>query len=269
MASTFTTQDVAAYEHETWSRCAPGYDDGFAALTGRAVATVLDRAGVTSGSRVLDVGTGTGVAAAVAADRGAIVTGVDFSDAMLAVARREVPRAVFRSASADELPFEDGAFDAVVANGVLHHLARPGRALSEAFRVLRPGGRIACTVWGPMEQLEAFGLFFAAVSDHAGSAELPHGPLFGVTDHDVLAGLFTDAGFDDATIEDVPTAWPMPSIEDLIDALGTWAQLDAFPPDVAEHIRVTVRDRAQGAYGPGPLEIPNPMLCIAGTRPAA
>lgn len=266
MGTTFTAADVAAYEHATWSRSAPGYEDGFAILTRDAVGPLLDRAEVADGTAVLDVGTGTGVAAAAALQRGASVVGIDFSETMIAEARRILPSAEFRVANAESLPFEDGAFDAVVSNGVLHHLGEPDRALDEAHRVLDGGGRIACTVWAEPESLEAFGLFFGAVEEHAGAAELPHGPLFGVTDGDTLTGLFADAGFSGISIERIRAKWRMKSIDSLLRAFGTWAQLDTFPKDVAAAIEGSVRSAATGYETGDGLEIPNPMLLISADK---
>lgn len=268
MGTTFTPEDVAAFEHATWSRCAPGYREGFAVLTGEAVDPLLASAGVQSHTRLLDVGTGTGVVAAVARERGASVIGIDFSDAMLAEARRTVHGVQFRAGSAASLPFEDEAFDAVVANCVLHHLAQPATALREARRVLVPQGRIACTVWAAPETLKAFGVFFTAVEEHAGAAELPHGPLFGITDEEALAQLFTDAGFSDVSFETVDTSWRMTSVESLLRAFATWAQLDSFPIGTRRAIEESVCSAA-AAYDTGDgLTIPNPMLLIVATKKA-
>lgn len=266
MGTTFTADEVTAFEHTTWSRCAPGYEGGFAVLTGEAVEPLLDRAAVSAGTRVLDVGTGTGVAAAVATARGASVTGIDFSESMIGGARRLHPQLDFRVASAESLPFDDGTFDAVVANGVLHHLGEPGRALEEAHRVLGGEGRVACTVWAEPESLEAFGLFFAAVEQHAGAAELPHGPLFGITDEETLRSLFIDAGFADVAIDRIPTQWRMSSIDSLLRAFGTWAQVNSFPQDTQVAIEDSVR-AAAAAYETGVgLAIPNPMLLIGASK---
>jgi len=267
MTDQVTTSDVEAYEHATWERCAPGYADGFALLTREATGPLLDAAAVGPGSRVLDVGAGTGLVAAAAAARGATVIGVDFADAMLDQARTAVPGVEFRSASADSLPFGDATFQAVVANAVLHHLARPERSLAEALRVLEPGGRFAGTVWADPQSLEAFGLFFAAVAEHAGEATLPHGPLFGVTDAKVLTSLLVDAGFISARVEPMPAVWRLPSIDTLLRALGTWAQLDTFPQPVRQAIDASVRSAADAYRTADGLVIPNPMLLITAAKP--
>src|SRR5262249_56363460 len=107
---------------------------------------------------VLDVATGPGYVAAAAVRRGASVVAVDFSEAMLAEARRHHPAIDFRSGDAEALPFPDASFDAVVMSFGLLHLARPDQALAEAHRVLRPRGRLAFTVWDRPEQAAPFGL---------------------------------------------------------------------------------------------------------------
>jgi SAM-dependent methyltransferase len=266
MNASFAPADVSAYEHTTWSRCAPGYEEGFAQLTREGVQPLLAAAGVAPDVRVLDVGTGTGIVAQAALDHGASAVGIDFSDAMLVEARRRHPAIEFLSATADALPFDGESFDVVVANVTLHHLARPLDALRETHRVLRRSGRIACTVWDALESLEAFGLFFAAVEEHAEAAKLPHGPLFGVAEHDVLGGLLADAGFVDVTIEEIPAVWRMPSVDVLLRALGTWAQLDALPAALRARIEASVRSGAVRYQADGVLAIPNPMLLIAASK---
>lgn len=268
MSTGFSPADITSFKYATWSRCAPGYEEGFANLTREAVDELLAAANIRPGHRVLDIGTGTGVVAKVAGERGAVVQGIDFSEPMVEEARRRVPGAKFQLGSAESLSFHDGAFDAVVANGVLHHLAQPDRALAEACRVLAPSGRIGCTVWADIGSLDAFGLFFAAVEQHAGAAELPHGPLFGVTDEDALSSLFTTAGFRDVKIDTVRTCWKMKSIDTLLRAFGTWAQLDAFPKDTRQAIENSVRSAASGYETKGRVVIPNPMLLISAAKPA-
>ncbi|MFF3604978.1 methyltransferase domain-containing protein [Streptomyces sp. NPDC002463] len=114
---------------------------GAAALRARSYGLL----GITTGSRLLDVGCGGGLAVAEAGARGALAAGVDRDEAMVAAARRRHPGHAFAVAEATALPYEDGAWDAYRADKVLHELPDPGAALAEARRVLRPGGRAVLT----------------------------------------------------------------------------------------------------------------------------
>ena len=135
--------------------------------------------------------------AAAAAQRGASVVAVDFSEAMLAEARRHHPAIDFRTGDAEALPFPEASFDAVVMSFGLLHLARPDQALAEAHRVLRPGGRLAFTVWDRPEEAVAFGIVLGAVQRHgrmdvplaAGAAVLPLRRPGGVAPRPPRAGL--------------------------------------------------------------------------------
>lgn len=262
----FTPEEVARFENATWSRCARGYVDGFGRLVAEAVEPLLDEAGAGVGGRVLDVGTGPGLVAGALAARGAQAVGVDFSEAMIEVARARNPELELHVAAAEAVPFEDGGFDAVVGNFVLHHSGAPDALLREARRVLRDGGRAAFTVWGDVERLEAFGLFFAAVAEHAGAAELPHGPLFGVSAPAALEELLAAAGFRDCTARELPLAWRTPSIESYLSAFADWADLDALPSATRAAIEATVRAGAERYRASAGFVLPNPAVLVAGTK---
>ena len=95
-------------------------------------------------SSVLDVATGTGAVARLLLERGCTVTGLDQSPGMLAVARERLgARAVFLEGRAEELPFEDGSFDALTFTYLLRYVEEPGAVLRELARVVRPGGTMA------------------------------------------------------------------------------------------------------------------------------
>jgi Methylase involved in ubiquinone/menaquinone biosynthesis len=108
---------------------------------------LIGLAQVPEGARLLDVGSGTGVAASVAADAGADVIGIDASVGMLAVARRTRPSLRLAGAEAIDLPFADSVFDAVIGNFVLAHFTKVETALFDVIRVLRTGGRVAFSTW--------------------------------------------------------------------------------------------------------------------------
>lgn len=96
--------------------------------------------------RVLDIGTGLGYLASVAARLGHDATGIDIADAMIARARDYCAslgvHPDLRVADADNLPFEDASFDAITERNVLWTMPEPGRTLAEFRRVLRPGGHL-------------------------------------------------------------------------------------------------------------------------------
>jgi ubiquinone/menaquinone biosynthesis C-methylase UbiE len=266
MVQMIDPEEVARFENATWSRCARSYTDGFGALTGETIKPLLDEGQVSRSSRVLDVGTGTGLVAAAAAQRGADVVGIDFSDAMLAEARRLHPEIEYHAASIDALPFAAGTFDAVIGNFVLHHAGRPAKVLEEAFRVLRPGGKVVHTVWADPSKLEAIGLFFAAVTEHAGTAELPNGPLFGISDFDVFHQMLRDAGFRDSSVRELRIVWRMRTIDSFLAAFGDWAQLDTFPTDIRDRIDATVRERAVAYRTSDGFAIPNPAILLSAAK---
>ena len=112
---------------------------------------LVELTGIEAGWRVLDVGTGTGVAAFAAAGTGANVVGIDEAPGMLRVARSANGSFPVATAIAIDLPFRDGAFDALLANFVLAHFTKYKTALFDMKRVLRPGGRLGLTAWADAE----------------------------------------------------------------------------------------------------------------------
>lgn len=99
---------------------------------------------------VLDVGTGSGIFAEAFAARKLAVTGIDIQEEMLAAARTHVPKATFKLASAEALPFPDASFDLVFMGVVLHENDDPLRAVREAWRVCAL--RTAVLEWPDVEQ---------------------------------------------------------------------------------------------------------------------
>ena len=163
-----------AWERQAWEARAAPYAASLGDLTRGSVEALLDAAGCVAGTRVLDVGTGPGFVALAAAARGAVVTGVDQSVAMVAIARSKGVRAV--AASVEALPFGDASYDAVVGGYLLNHLPRPESAVRELARVLRPGGRLALTVWDLPDANPALGLFGPVAASLGLGAVVPPGP---------------------------------------------------------------------------------------------
>src|SRR5262249_61647773 len=128
------------------------------------------------GEQVLDVACGTGLvafeAARAAAETGWVL-GTDLSPHMVrtgrqSAAHRGVGNVGFERMDAERLVLPDAAFDVVLCSLGLMYVPDPGRALSEARRVLRPGGRVVLAVWGERERCGWSGLFPAMLAEVAG-----------------------------------------------------------------------------------------------------
>ena len=263
-----------ALEHAGWQGAARRYDDAFGSLTRQAIDPLLDAAQVLAGARVLDVASGPGYAAAVAAQRGAQVTALDFSGAMVEMARSQNPGIEFREGDAAELPFKDGSFDAVVMNFGMLHLAQPERAVAEAFRVLCPGGRYAFTVWTKPEEAVGFGIVLDAIRKHGNpDVPLPPGPpFFRFSDASECDNVLKVAGFRNVDVRKVPQVWRFSARGLLFDAflagtVRTQALLRAQSAPALEAIREAV-GRVAGEYeNHGTVEIPMPAVLAAALKP--
>ncbi len=120
---------------------------------------LLDRAGVGTGTRLIDIACGSGYAAGVAANRGAEVSGLDASEALIAIARARVPEGDFRVGDMFALPFADDRFDVATSfNGIWRGCED---ALREARRVVRPGGLVGFSFWGSPKRLGLLPYFAA------------------------------------------------------------------------------------------------------------
>lgn len=126
---------------------------------------VFQAAGVEAGTRLLDVGCGPGLAAHLAAERGAHVAGLDAAEASIEIARERTPGGDFRAGEMEDLPWADNTFDVVTGFNAFQYAADVVNALREARRTARPGGRVAMAVLGRQEDCDipalmaAFGKF--------------------------------------------------------------------------------------------------------------
>jgi SAM-dependent methyltransferase len=248
---TFDAEAVRAFEHAAWQAAATRYGASFAGASRLFVDSLVDAAAVAAGQRVLDVACGPGYAAVAACRRGATACGVDFSTEMLAVARELHRQVEFTEADAEQLPFGDTCFDAVISNFGIHHVPRPALALAEVYRVLMPGGSIAFTIWAEPEHNIAWKLVFDAVrryGDPAAAQAPPSGGGFRRA-ADCVAAL-TAAGFVASETRLERRRWRLPNAAALLTALrqGTArmaALIEAQPPQVQTTILADITRNAE------------------------
>jgi SAM-dependent methyltransferase len=152
-----------AIQREAWAAFAPVEIN-----TIIPAAKLVKFAQVAAGQKVLDVACGTGVVAVTAARRGANVSGLDLSPALLERARSNAETAAvsidFIEGDIEALPYPDACFDVVLSQFGHIFAPRPAVAIKEMLRVLKPGGRIAFSTWPP-EHLP--GRLFALLGSYA------------------------------------------------------------------------------------------------------
>jgi SAM-dependent methyltransferase len=194
--------------------------------------------------RVLDIATGPGYIAEAFAGSAREVVGVDLTDAMLAIAKertreRGVSNVSFRAADAQNLPFENGAFDVVVCRLALHHLLRPLEVLREMARVCRVGGTVLIEDIYASEHPER-----AAYQDRWEMLRDPsHVRTLAISE---LLQLFRDVGLE---TDAVTTA------DDLTPEVERWLATTKTPPERAAEIRRLLdEDRLQDLSGTRPFQ---------------
>src|SRR5262249_50327539 len=129
---------------------------------------VLDEAKVVKATRLLDAGCGAGHFCELAAQRGAVVAGIDAASEMIAFARERVPQGEFRVGEMEMLPYADNSFDVVTGINAFQYANTPAIALKEARRVTAEGGLVVAATWGAADCCEA-----AAYVDVLGSVLPP------------------------------------------------------------------------------------------------
>ena len=191
-----------------------------AAQLAPASAVVVERAAPQPSERVLDLGTGTGNAALLAAARGATVTGVDPAARLLDVARHRALEqdldVTFALGDAAAIPVEDGSVDVVVSVFGVIFAPDPVAAAAEMARVIAPGGRIVLSAWLPGG---AVGEVVRMSGETAMAAlDAPPPPArFAWHDRDTLAGLLAPHGFS-VQAERHAHVFTAPSLEDFLQA---------------------------------------------------
>jgi ubiquinone/menaquinone biosynthesis C-methylase UbiE len=181
---------------------------------------VLDRLKVGPGMTYLDAGCGAGMAAQMAAKRGAKVSGLDASEPLLAIARERVPEGQFLTGELEKLPFADATFDAITGFNSFQYAGDPTAALKEAKRVTKAGGVVAIMTWGPPEGMPAAALIAALRPLLPPPPPGAPGP-FALSNEAALRAFAQGAGLEPGEIFDVESPWSYASLEEGIRGLGS------------------------------------------------
>jgi SAM-dependent methyltransferase len=262
------------FEREGYSGVAQGYDRATAAVTSQVNQAVLDAVAAGPGTLLLDVACGPGWLSAAAAQRGAVVSALDFAENMVLLARSRCPGADVRNADAESLPFESGQFDAVVCSFGILHLPNPEQAVAEAHRVLRRGGRYAFTCWLPPARNPFFGLILGSIQRHGNmNVNLPAGPpLFRFGDSAECEKVLTAGGFAAVSVTELPILWPFANPENVVPAvLASTARVGPMlamqTPEQRRDIEAAIAEGAKSYATPRGVEIPAPALLAVGQKP--
>lgn len=176
-----------------------------------AYVTVLDHLNIGSGISYLDAGCGSGMAAQIAAERGANVSGLDASENLISIAKTRVPSGRFSVGDLEGLPYSDCSFDAVTGFNAFQYAGNPRAALAEANRVAKPGAQIAIMTWGPPDGMEAASILAALKPLLPPPPPGAPGP-FALSDESALRSFATDAGLSPSEILDVDSPWHYPDL---------------------------------------------------------
>lgn len=235
---------------------AEAYDRFMGRYSSQLSAPFADFAGIQAGLRVLDVGCGPGALTGELVRRlgGESVAGVDPSAPFVAAAKTRHPTVDIQHASAEQLPFDHGSFDAALAQLVVHFMSDPVAGLREMARVTRPGGVVAACVWDHAGERTPLGTFWRVareidpgVHDESALAGAREGHLVELF---AAAGLTSveqstlDASIDYDTFED----WWEPFTFGVGPAGAYAASLDGAARD-------RLRDACKRALGPAPFTV--------------
>jgi SAM-dependent methyltransferase len=274
----YIPEDVETREHAAWDDVWSGelYEDAIAFITSRSGQTeiAIEQGEITSGSRVLDVGCGPGILSESLAKHAASVEGVDFSEKMIAQAKRRRTGATFRVANAEALPFEDEAFDVAVCCYTSHHFARPEVVYTELGRLLKPGGRVV--ILHPIQaENAAFGAIFQTLGEVFPPEKMESfpelgGPLFEVETAEPYIELLTNCGFVDVVCEKRLKYCSLPDDDALVHVTVQIGKVEEQSDELREAIvRATAMSSAQYKQTDGSYRFPDNILVAKGVKPGA
>lgn len=189
---------------------------------------VFDHLDLRPGISYLDAGCGSGMAAQIASERGADVSGLDASENLISIARKRVPAGRFFIGDLEELPFPDNSFHVVTGFNAFQYAGNPALALGEAKRVAKPGAHIVIMTWGMPDGMEAASILAALKPLLPPVPPGAPGP-FALSDESALRSFARNAGLSPRELLDVESAWHYPDLATALRGLkGSGVTLKAI-----------------------------------------
>ena len=254
MSTDFDARRFKALERSGFNRIAARYADGAPLRAGLQTA-LLDEARLAPGEKVLDLAAGPGLLARDAARRvlpDGWVLASDIAENMLAegqcrAAAEGLPDLLAAACDAEHLAFADASVDVALVGLGLFIFPDPAKALAELHRVLRPGGRIALSVWGPRDAVPLIARAQDCIARLLPPPKVARPTVFRLGEADVLAKLLEDAGFSDVSITPHTFACRFESADDywqaFLDLAGGAAEsLSRLPDAMQARLRAAVAD---------------------------
>jgi len=280
------SQQIIEDQRQDWNRVAGAWerwDRLFEEQAGYLNHRLVADARLRQGHAVLDLGSGTGYPAILAAQTvgaSGSVTGIDLAGEMLAVAQRKARRlgllnVTFRTGDATTLPFETASFDAVISRFCLMFLPDVPKVSTEIARVLKPNRWFAVMVWTSPERNPRIGLSMAAIKQ---VIDLPPPDstapgIFRLAKPGELAGMLQDAGLVDITEQEFLAEWSYESPEQYYTAMmEIAAPVQNLMAGCSDSQRQQVKRliiEAASEYRQGDrITFPIAVLVVAGRKPA-
>jgi SAM-dependent methyltransferase len=261
-------------EHDGWTERAQSYEI-ITPVTDQAIDPILSLFGTIKGQRLLEVACGPGHLSGAAVSRGAAVDAVDFALPMVELAAARYAEVDFREGDAENLNYADNLFDGVVCAFGLLHLQHPDRAIEQAYRVLKSGGRYTFAVWCPPDQGgEFFGFLMGAIQTHGNlDVDLPEGPPFyRFADPQEASSALANAGFEKPSFTTIPIVWRGQEPRDAVDVIykatvRTKAILDAQSNDARNAIHDAIISGVEKFRRNDGFEIALPALMVSAQKP--
>jgi ubiquinone/menaquinone biosynthesis C-methylase UbiE len=258
-------------ERKGWAEEAitENYISGFGPVTDQAAEHLFAAVAPGAERNVLDLCCGQGYLTSRLTESGATVDGLDFSSTMLQRAAGAAPAARLRQGDAQDLPYGEANFDAVVCNFGMMHIPDQPQALSEVRRVLRPGGVFAFTCWVGPEASPAFATAFSAVRAHADLSAAPQQPdFFQFARRDTAGEMLQATGFRPAGHEILDFTWHLQAPEELFDIFskGTVSfamMLKSQSTEIIDRIRASMTATVAADFAAdGGYAVPVPVAMV-------